>query len=431
MSNENATYANMPNTMLGSLRSRPPPASPPLVQAPPPPRSLPRSPRPLSRASGRPPIYPSSAGHHHPTPPHYTYRHNSRSYLRSPGALSSAGAPTPTPLDDELLNQLSRDELMERLKIIEARNRKLTFDNGTIMKDINTHITQLQQLKRQKFLLVSDNNELRDLCCYLDDERAKSRTVAREWQGFGTHMSKVMRQEVTAYTTKLTDLENKQFELVRQNFELKQLCLLLDNAISVRENGDGSTGSNSEDPMDENQNTSQNGPRTQRPAISQQTLEYIRSLEDRIQYLERERGGSIRSPQPPMSQSHHQRHSDLNSNADTLDSFESNSQATSSDQNTLTKSAQSAVRCPPALAEAMRFLRIHDSIKDEAKKNGLNPGTVNRPVIRQPERKSSTGVIRSRRNSTEHNLEEMSLDEQRALMRQLCGGNWKKNEDIV
>lgn len=162
-----------------------------------------------------------------------------RADVWSPVTSSVTTPPPPTP-DDELLGQLTLDDLISRIRSLEAKNRKLLYDNGAMTKDINHHLSTLQQLKQQNYHLISENNELRELACFLEDERSRCRSIAREWQSFGTHMSRVMRHEVTNYSNKLTQLEGKQFELVRENFELKQLCLLLDNALSSREGPDGS-----------------------------------------------------------------------------------------------------------------------------------------------------------------------------------------------
>lgn len=183
MNTSGPEYANMSSASLNALNKSRPPASPPLQQAPPPPTAA----KPMSP----PPIMPHSMP---PPAPHPTYSH--RSYVKSPATTLSMA--TPTPSDDEILGQLSRDELIARVKSLEAKNRKLLFDNGAMMKDINHNLSQLQQLKHQNFQLLGDNNELRDLCCYLDDERSKARSVAREWQAFGNHMSRVMRHEVNA-----------------------------------------------------------------------------------------------------------------------------------------------------------------------------------------------------------------------------------------
>lgn len=47
--------------------------------------------------------------------------------------------------------------------------------------------------------MSDDNQELRDLCCFLDDDRQKGRKLAREWQRFGRYTASVMRQEVSNY----------------------------------------------------------------------------------------------------------------------------------------------------------------------------------------------------------------------------------------
>lgn len=45
--------------------------------------------------------------------------------------------------------------------------------------------------------LQKDNAELRDLSCFLDDDRLKARKIAKEWQKFGKYTSTVMKQEVS------------------------------------------------------------------------------------------------------------------------------------------------------------------------------------------------------------------------------------------
>jgi hypothetical protein len=86
-------------------------------------------------------------------------------------------------------------------------------------------ITELQaELRSAKELshrLTEENQELRDLCCFLDDDRQKGRKLAREWQRFGRYTASVMRQEVANYQAKLKDLDGKQQELIRDNLELK------------------------------------------------------------------------------------------------------------------------------------------------------------------------------------------------------------------
>ena len=55
---------------------------------------------------------------------------------------------------------------------------------------------EIRSLKEVNQRLQDDNQELRDLCCFLDDDRQKSRKLAREWQRFGKYTATVMKQEV-------------------------------------------------------------------------------------------------------------------------------------------------------------------------------------------------------------------------------------------
>uniref|UniRef100_A0A1B0CSP6 Uncharacterized protein n=2 Tax=Lutzomyia longipalpis TaxID=7200 RepID=A0A1B0CSP6_LUTLO len=136
-------------------------------------------------------------------------------------------------------------------------------------RHLQSLIAELRALKEVNQRLSDDNQELRDLCCFLDDDRQKSRKLSREWHRFGRYTASVMRQEVSAYQNKLRQLDDKQQELIRDNLELKDLCLYLDeeraNAAAmarvcsncgatmepvVRDDGDGSSSStNADEPM--------------------------------------------------------------------------------------------------------------------------------------------------------------------------------------
>ncbi len=93
--------------------------------------------------------------------------------------------------------------------------------------------------------LQEDNQELRDLCCFLDDDRQKGKRVSREWQRLGRYSASVMRKEVAIYLQKLKELEQRQVEVIRENLELKEMCLMLEEerATSVVGGvGDGGVG---------------------------------------------------------------------------------------------------------------------------------------------------------------------------------------------
>ncbi|KAL7031535.1 hypothetical protein ACKWTF_007043 [Chironomus riparius] len=121
---------------------------------------------------------------------------------------------------------------------------------------IQSLIGELRALKEANARLIDDNQELRDLCCFLDDDRQKGRKLAREWNRFGKYTASVMRSEVQSYQNKLRQLDEKQQELIRDNLELKELCLYLDEERSrmstlcascgatttlMRDDGDGSS----------------------------------------------------------------------------------------------------------------------------------------------------------------------------------------------
>lgn len=86
---------------------------------------------------------------------------------------------------------------------------------------------EIRSLKETNQHLNDDNQELRDLCCFLDDDRQRGRKLAREWQRFGRYTASVMRQEVSAYQNKLKELDNKQQELIKDNLELKVIKMVL------------------------------------------------------------------------------------------------------------------------------------------------------------------------------------------------------------
>lgn len=73
------------------------------------------------------------------------------------------------------------------------------FDTFFFVCILQTLLSELRLLKETNQRLSDDNQELRDLCCFLDDDRQKGRKLAREWQRFGRYTASVMRQEVSAY----------------------------------------------------------------------------------------------------------------------------------------------------------------------------------------------------------------------------------------
>ncbi|CAB3380463.1 Hypothetical predicted protein [Cloeon dipterum] len=245
--------------------------------------------------------------------------------LVRPGALN-VDRPMWRPMSDDELLHRPPQELLRIVRAAESEMARLQSEHNQWAQDASTRFqTTANELRSaQEFArrLQDDNQELRDLCCFLDDDRQKGRKLAREWQRFGRYTASVMRQEVSSYQGKLRELDNRQHELIRDNLELKELCLYLDEERNsqtncpscgaslrpgTRDDGDGSSSSTNADepnmPAVPNANTGtqfihrsesrdrlmEDSITRQRNTFNDQLVGYIRSLEQRVVQLEDER----------------------------------------------------------------------------------------------------------------------------------------------
>ncbi|KAJ6661930.1 hypothetical protein lerEdw1_013101 [Lerista edwardsae] len=146
-------------------------------------------------------------------------------------------------MTEEDMLRWSKEDLVKRLKKVENEKMNLMVEHGNLMKDVNrrlqVHLHEIRGLKEVNQKLQDDNHELRELCCFLDDDRQKGKKLSREWQRFGRHTAGVMWKEVGVYQQKLKELEAKQESLMRENVELKEIVLMLDE----ERNGAGSRSS--------------------------------------------------------------------------------------------------------------------------------------------------------------------------------------------
>ncbi|KAJ8284995.1 hypothetical protein COCON_G00038450 [Conger conger] len=135
-------------------------------------------------------------------------------------------------LSDEDLLKWSKEDLVRRLRMAEAGKMSIILEHGNLIREVNRslqlHLNEIRGLKDVNQKLQEDNQELRDLCCFLDDDRQKGKRVSREWQRLGRYSASIMRKEVTLYLQRLKELELRQEEVLRENLELKELCLMLD-----------------------------------------------------------------------------------------------------------------------------------------------------------------------------------------------------------
>ncbi|XP_043992623.1 coiled-coil domain-containing protein 85A-like [Gambusia affinis] len=146
-------------------------------------------------------------------------------------------------IPDEELLKWSKPELVRRLRQTETEKRAVIVEHGNLMREVNRrlqqHLTEIRSLKDVNQKLQEDNQELRDLCCFLDDDRQKGKRVSREWQRLGRFSAGLMRKEVAVYLQKLKELEQRQMEVVQENLELKEVCLLLEEERAAATDGGG------------------------------------------------------------------------------------------------------------------------------------------------------------------------------------------------
>lgn len=146
-------------------------------------------------------------------------------------------------LTDEEMLRCSKEELIRRLRRVDSEKMNLMIEHGNMMKDINrrlqVHLHEIRSLKEINQKLQDDNHELRELCCFLDDDRQKGKKLSREWQRFGRYTASAMWKEVGTYMMKLKELEANQDTVLRENSELKEIILMLDE----ERNGAGSRSS--------------------------------------------------------------------------------------------------------------------------------------------------------------------------------------------
>ncbi|XP_044022139.1 coiled-coil domain-containing protein 85C-A isoform X2 [Siniperca chuatsi] len=139
-------------------------------------------------------------------------------------------------LSDEELLMLGKEDLIRRLRRLESRNMDLMLEHGNMMKDVNRslqiHLHEIRSLKEVNQKLQDDNQELRELCCFLDDDRQKGKKVSREWQRFGRYTASVLWKDVGLYQQKLQELEAGQEALRTENMELKEIVHMLDEERS-------------------------------------------------------------------------------------------------------------------------------------------------------------------------------------------------------
>ncbi|XP_044005994.1 coiled-coil domain-containing protein 85C [Aphidius gifuensis] len=180
-------------------------------------------------------------------------------------------------LSDEEFLRLGPVEMLKFVRKTETDIARLAAEQN---RQIQSLLNELRILKEANQRLSDDNQELRDLCCFLDDDRQKGRKLAREWQRFGRYTASVMRQEVSAYQNKLHEERGGGSSNGNNGGS--------GSGGGQRDDGDGSSSST---------NAEENLPSRARHAaaaaaaatFNDQTMQYVRSLEQRVKQLEEDK----------------------------------------------------------------------------------------------------------------------------------------------
>ncbi|CAO4380037.1 unnamed protein product [Caenorhabditis nigoni] len=162
---------------------------------------------------------------------------SNHSVISSPPSITPQGTPSyAVPVSRNQMqysaSKLQYEHMRHRCKMLDDENQKLMRMQSDVVNDANRrvqmHVNEIRMLKDENRKLTVSNKELRDLCCFLDDDRQKTRKLAREWQKFGRYTSNLMKQEVNSYHQKMVSIEEKLTTKEREVDELRQLCMYLD-----------------------------------------------------------------------------------------------------------------------------------------------------------------------------------------------------------
>lgn len=325
-------------------------------------------------------------------------------------------------LTDEELVRCSKEELVRRLRRVDSEKMNLMIEHGNMMKDINrrlqVHLHEIRSLKEINQKLQDDNHELRELCCFLDDDRQKGKKLSREWQRFGRYTASAMWKEVGTYMMKLKELEANQDTVLRENSELKEIILMLDEERNgagsrssidsqssltnlnggtgtVRDVGDGSSTSSTGSagsPDHHNHNhihkpTSENskiGPTMRRSmddlsaphhhrsipnGLNDSSSNYIRQLETKVRILEDDNNkllsqqcnpGDLRALRKGMTLYHSE--SQLSSLPQRQDAMHMGTGRLPTSESSPATGYLSCVQKPEAVVHAMKVLEVHENL---------------------------------------------------------------------
>ncbi|XP_051951442.1 coiled-coil domain-containing protein 85C-B-like isoform X2 [Xyrauchen texanus] len=350
-------------------------------------------------------------------------------------------------IPDEELLKWSKEDLIKKLRRVDGEKMSLMLEHGNMMKDVNrrlqVHLHEIRNLKEINQKLQDDNQELRELCCFLDDDRQKGKKLSREWQRFGRYTASAVLKEVSTYQQKLKELEVIQQNVLRENVELKEIVLMLDEdrngagsrssidsqsslsnlnggSGTVRDIGDGSSTSSggSAGSPDHHHNHIHKGVETKIGTIRRSmddlstshhhrsipnglndaSSNYIQQLETKVRILEDKNNkllsqcnpGDLRSLRKGMTLYHSE--SQLSSLPQRQEALLNGTGRLQTSESSPSTGFLSSVQKPEAVVHAMKVLEVHDNLDKQL---------------------------------LEENEEDLS-EKEKAIVREMCNVVWRK-----
>ncbi|OQR78469.1 coiled-coil domain-containing protein 85C-like [Tropilaelaps mercedesae] len=132
--------------------------------------------------------------------------------------MASRVHPRGRPSNDELLQRGAR-EVLGWLERVETQHFHLVVEYNAKMRDmarsVEQHRQEIVQLKERNAKVQSENEDLRNMCCFLDDERERAHKLVAEWRRFGRYTASILSHELNTYRHKLSQLESRQNQILR------------------------------------------------------------------------------------------------------------------------------------------------------------------------------------------------------------------------
>lgn len=129
----------------------------------------------------------------------------------------------------------------DRIRSLESEKLTIMIEHNNLIKEFNkrmeSHLDEIRSLKDSNNQFETELKDLQELSVFLDDDRKKCRRLAKEWQRFGRHTVTVLRGEMAGYQDKIKVLEARQQKLIKENTELRDLCVYLDQQRSEGSEG--------------------------------------------------------------------------------------------------------------------------------------------------------------------------------------------------